>query len=81
MGRAYAGELETLSKTYDWAVRTSVNDISAFVKRSASLPQKAPAIMEPREKTEKIQAASEMPPPNSRTRKGMDGIRRAIPVT
>lgn len=38
MGRAYASELETLSKTYDWAVKTSISDIAEFVKRSAGLP-------------------------------------------
>ena len=38
MGRAYAGELEALSKTYDWAVRTPTGNISEFAKRSADLP-------------------------------------------
>lgn len=38
MGKAYAGELEALSKTCDWALKTPVSDISEFVKRSAGLP-------------------------------------------
>lgn len=38
MGRAYAGELEALSETYEWAVRTPIRDISEFVKRSAGIP-------------------------------------------
>ena len=38
LGRAYAGELETLSDTYDWAVGVPIGNISEFVKRSAGIP-------------------------------------------
>ncbi len=38
MGRPYAKELEALSETYDWAVKTPIDNISEFVKRSTGLP-------------------------------------------
>lgn len=38
LGRSFANELEALSTTYDWAIKTSISDISEFVKRSAGLP-------------------------------------------
>ena len=38
MGRAYASELRTLSETYNWAIRTPIDQIAEFAKRSAGIP-------------------------------------------
>lgn len=38
MGKAYAGELEQLSKTYEWAKGSSVDELSNFIKSSTKTP-------------------------------------------
>lgn len=38
MGKAYAGELEQLSKTYEWAKESSVDELSNFIKSSTKTP-------------------------------------------
>lgn len=38
MGKPYAKELEKLSEVYDWAIKTPIDDLSEFVKKSAKTP-------------------------------------------
>ncbi|MDE0243592.1 MAG: hypothetical protein OYG31_02685 [Candidatus Kaiserbacteria bacterium] len=38
MGKAYAGELESLADTFEWAAGMPINRISAFVRQAGGLP-------------------------------------------
>lgn len=38
MGKPYAQELESLSMVYDWSSKTSIDELSGFLKKSAKLP-------------------------------------------